>query len=141
MPPGLQPSPGIIPEGSMKIARRFNAGTATEDCQVPKGRLNRSHSAVPSSALMPLFITIRFYERRKFLQPRLEVFLIIPPAPNGVLEDRFCYLGVARRTHRLVPRMLMEKQHALIPSDSEKVQDAPGCRFQILHQLFIAHLH
>jgi hypothetical protein len=33
-------SAGFVPEGHLKIARRFNAGMASRASQVPKGRLN-----------------------------------------------------------------------------------------------------
>src|SRR5437773_1370719 len=82
---------------------------------------------------MNLFVTVRLHERHKLLQPWLEVFLIIPPTPDRAFEDRFCDVRVTGRTHRLLARVLMEKQHALIPIDAEEIQYPPRRRFQILH--------
>src|ERR1035438_10437010 len=43
-----RPDAAPVPEGQMRIAQRFNAGCARELGLVPKGRLRRPFSAVPS---------------------------------------------------------------------------------------------
>src|ERR1041385_5014773 len=77
---------------------------------------------------------------RQLFKTRLEILLIIAPPSHGGFENRLGHFCVGWRADGPGPRMFVEAQHPLVPTNSQKIERAAGAGLEVFDQVFIANL-